>query len=142
MTGIEEFIAAASALGTLATARNQASAERTAATIAQQQADRERQIAAQQAQDFQRRQYAALAADRARRAGAGVALAGSPLLTDSSAVQDIALGTANVRVGGAARATQLEQQAAANRAQAASTTAVGALRAGTTLLHGFSSLFS
>ncbi len=141
MTGMEVFMAAASALGTLASARNQAGAQNTAAEIAQQQADRERQIAAQQAADFRRRQDSALAAARARRGASGIALAGSPLLADSAAVQDIALGEANVRAGGDAQATRLEQQAAAQRAQAASGGAIGALRAGTTLLKGFNTAF-
>jgi hypothetical protein len=141
MTGMEVFMAAASAIGTLASARNQASAQNTAAEIAAQQAERERQIAAQQAEDFRRRQDAALAAERARRAGSGVALAGSPLLADDAAVQDIALGAARIRSGGEAQATRLDAQAAASRGRADSVVPLGALRAGTTLLKGFNTAF-
>ncbi len=141
MTGMEVFMAAASALGTLSSANNQASAQNTAAEIARQQAAREREIAAQQATDFRRRQDAALAAERARRGGSGIALAGSPLLADTAAVQDIALGEARVRAGGDVQASRLEQQAAARRAQASSTASLGALRAGTTLLKGFNTAF-
>ena len=142
MTGMEVFMAAASAIGTIATATNQAGTRNAAAEIAMQQAARERQIAAQQAEDFRRRQNAALAADRVRRAGSGIALAGSPLLADDAAIQDIAMGTASIRAGGEAKASRLEQQAAASCAATSGSLQTSGLRAGTTLLRGFNTTFS
>jgi len=134
MSGMDAFL---TVFNTLANAHAQQSSQRYQADLAQQQAARERAVAAQQAESYRRRQDGLLAASRARGAASGVALAGSPLLADDAAQQEIALGEAQLRAGGEARATQLENSAALSQARANSNVPIGFLRAGTTLLRDF-----
>jgi hypothetical protein len=128
------MLAGMQVLDTFISTQNQASAQRQQAAMAERQAQRERAIAAQQAEDFRRRQSAGLASARARQAASGVALAGSPLLADDAAQQEIALGEARVRGGGEARAASLEEDAIFARRQASRAVPMGFLRAGQTLL--------
>jgi hypothetical protein len=137
MTGSELFLgimSATGALGTLVASNSQAAAQRYQADLARRQADRERLLAEREAQDYRRRQSGLLAAARARQGASGTALAGSPLLADDAMAQEIALGEARIRAGGAARASRLEEIAALDRARAASGRALGYLRAGRSLL--------
>ena len=119
---------------TMASAQDQAAAQRRQAAMAERQAQRERAIAAQQAEDFRRRQGAGLASARARQAASGVALAGSPLLADDAARQEIAVGEARIRARGDARALSLEEDAIFARRQASRAVPRGLLRTGQTLL--------
>lgn len=123
-----------SAARTLTSAHSQAASLKYQAEVARQQAARERQIAERDAQIFRRNQRQVLAASRARNAAAGVRFAGSALLADNQMIDEIVLGTETIRARGQARATQLEQQAALNRARAGAARTQGFLSAGQDLL--------
>ena len=124
------------AMGSIAAGQAQANAADFNAQIAQQQADRERQIADREAADFRRQQSRVLAASRARRAGSGVTSQGSPLMVDEATAAEIELGAQNTIVGGATRASRLEQQAALDRSSARGAKVGSFLTAGSTLLTG------
>ena len=134
MTAANVATLALSAAGTIASAKSQAASLNYQAEVARQQAARERQIAERDAQIFRRNQRKVLAASRARNAAAGVQLAGSALLTDNQMIDEIELGTATIRAMGQAKATQLEQQAALNRARAGAARNQGFLTVGRDLL--------
>lgn len=136
MGGLTFAGAVLGAIGSIAAGQAQADAAEFNAEVAQQQAARERQIAEREAADFQRQQSRVLASSRARRAGSGITAQGSPLLVDEATAAEVELGVQNILVGGATRASRLEQQAALDQSRARSARTGGFLGAGSTLLSG------
>lgn len=76
---------------------------------------------------------------RALRANSGVLTStGTPLLTDEDLVREIAFNTERLRQGGELRAGSLRNQANLYRSAAGSAQVTGGLRAGSSLLGGYS----
>jgi len=107
--------------------------------IDRQQADRLKQISAIQEEDFRRRQSRVLAERRAALGSAGVKQdTGTSLLAAKDFAAETELQALRVRAGGENQATRLEQQAQLTRAGGRSAQNRGFLRAGSSLLSGFS----
>ncbi len=113
------------------------------AAIALQQAQRERDIANRNADIFRRQQNALSAAERVRRAGAGVLPGtGTPLLVAEAFFDEVLIGEATIRAGGAIRATRLEEEAALARFRGRAARTASLFSAGSTLLTAGSGFFT
>ena len=103
--------------------------------VLRQQARRERAVASREAMDFRRRNSRLEASARARRAASGVSSStGTPLLTQGALAGEIELGALDILNVGAARATQLQNDARLRRFAGRSALVEGAAEAGTTIL--------
>ncbi len=109
------------------------------AQVSEQQAARERLVSAGEEEDFRRKQSRFLAQRRAALGGAGVEIGtGTPLLAFGDFVAETELQALRIRAGGETTATRLEQQAQLTRAGGRAKQRRGFLRAGASLLSGFS----
>lgn len=106
--------------------------------VLDQQAASERDKAGAEAEDFRRGGSRARASSLARLAASGAAPEGSPLLVDAAFVKDIALGSSRVLQGGDVRGTRLEQQGVLARFEGRNAKSASRIRAGQSLLSGFS----
>ncbi len=132
-----------SAVGTIAQGIAAKRAADFQAAVALQQAARAREVANRNADIFRRQQNALSAAERARRAGAGVLPGtGTPLLVADAFLDEILIGEATIRAGGAIRATRLEEEAALARFRGRAARTASLFRAGSTLLTAGSGFFS
>ncbi len=113
------------------------------AAVALQRAQRERDIANRNADIFRRQQNALSAAERVRRAGAGVLPGtGTPLLVAEAFFDEVLIGEATIRAGGAIRATRLEEEAALARFRGRAARTASLFSAGSTLLTAGSGFFT
>ena len=96
----------------------------------------ERDAAAAEADDKRRKLMGQRASAIADRGAAGVAMAGTPLLVDEDILGEIELDVARTGQRGAARATQLENQATLDRMAARNYKRSGSISAGASLLGG------
>ncbi len=123
------------AISAVSGAIGQSRARNTQADIFNAQARRERAVSEREAMDFRRRTSRIEASARARRAVSGVDPgSGTALLTQGDLAAEAELGALDILNVGAARATQLQNQARLQRFAGRSAIAEGAARAGTTLL--------
>lgn len=107
--------------------------------VQDQQAARERQISASSEDDFRRQQFALLAERRAAMGKSGVeGNTGTPLLAASDFAAETELQARRIRAGGETQATRLEQQAGLTRRAGKNDQQQGFLRAGSSLLSGYS----
>ena len=140
------LLAASLALSAVGAVSSGIAAKRAAdfeAAMALQRAQRERDIANRNADIFRRRQNALSAAERVRRAGAGVLPGtGTPLLVSDAFIDEILIGEATIRAGGAIRATRLEEEAALARFRGRAARTASLFKAGSTLLTAGSGFFT
>lgn len=127
------------AMGAIQQGRAAQQAANYQAEVQEQQAEYERQASAVEASDFRREGHRRRASSFARTGASGVSqTSGSPLMVDEAFVKDVALGSARILHGGEVRGTRLEQQAGLSRAEGKASRAAGGIRAGQSLLTGFS----
>ncbi len=132
-----------SVVGTIAQGQAAKRAADFQAAVALQQAARAREVANRNADIFRRQQNALSAAERVRRAGAGVLPGvGTPLLVSDAFLDEILIGEATIRAGGAIRATRLQEEAALARFRGRAARTASLFRAGSTLLTAGSGFFT
>lgn len=142
-TGAIIAMAAAAALTAAAQAKQaqaQAASARFRAAADRQRAERQRKVAKVQADAQRRTGSRTISKLRARSAGRGLAGLGSPLLIQRDAAAETELTALTTLATGLTGAAGLDINASLLRFNATQTEQIGALRAGSTLLSGFSRL--
>ena len=133
--GLSGLASLAQAISAISGAFSRSRAFGAQSDILRQQARRERAVANREAMDFRRRSSRLEASARARRAVSGVAGgSGTPLLTQGAMAEEIELGALDILNIGAARATQLQNDARLRRSAGRSALISGVAGAGTTIL--------
>lgn len=125
-----------SGIGQMQAAKAAASADEYNAKAAEMSAKAEKDAAAAEADDKRRQLMGRRATSIAARGASGVTLAGTPLLVDEDVLGEIELDVARTGQKGAARATQLENQATLDRMTARNQRRAGPISAGASLLGG------
>ena len=127
-----------SVVGTLAAGRAAKKKAEFEAGVAEQQGARARLVAQANERDFRRDISRRVASARAGIAGAGGELSGSSLRSLQDFVAEAEVGALRIREGGVFQQRRLTQQASLLRASGKSAERQSFLRAGSTLLQGFS----
>lgn len=129
-----------SGIGQMQAAKAAASADQYNAKAADMSAKAERDAAAAEAEDKRRDLMGRRATSIAARGASGVTMAGTPLLVDEDVLGEIELDVARTGQRGAARATQLENQATLDRMSARNRRKAAPLSAGASILGGIAGI--
>jgi hypothetical protein len=120
--------------------KQEASAARYNAQVAEDDALAARYQTDFEMQSLRRRQQSALSSARSATAGRGLTAEGSPLLAQSELAAESELDALALQYSGSAAEARARSQAAADRLEARSAQTAGYVKAGTSLLTGFSNV--
>jgi len=130
------------AVGAIAEGRDAKRQADFSAAVGRQQAEREREIAGQDEEDFRRRQSRLFAQKRAALGASGVdSSTGSPLLAAKDFISEEEFMSLRILSGGQTKAARLEQGSTLSEMAGRGSLRQGFMRAGSSLLTGFSTDF-